>query len=322
MSTALGSAAPAPALARTAIGDETLAEMAAIIARYPQPRSALLPMLHLVQSVDGFVTQAGVETCAQLLNLTTAEVAAVATFYTMYKRHPVGEYHVGVCTNTLCAVLGGDAVLGRLEEHLGIGHDETTADGRISLEHLECNAACDYAPVVMVNWEFMDNQTPESAVSLVEDLRAAQEVVSTRGARICTFRQAERVLAGFGDGRVDEGPAAGPATLAGLRLARERDWRAPGTPRRDREPDGHPSGDLGSDGPAPDDGGPDGSGRTGVLGQVLHDAASWVSRHRPGAGDEAADDPGTRAASTRDGRDATTQDGTTHHATTHDGGAA
>ena len=82
-----------------------------------------------------------------------------------YRRRPAGTYHVGVCTNTLCAVLGGDAILDALKEHLGIGHNETREDGTISLEHLECNAACDYAPVVMVNWEFYDDQTPSERPS-------------------------------------------------------------------------------------------------------------------------------------------------------------
>jgi NADH-quinone oxidoreductase subunit E len=145
----------------------------------------------------------------------------------MYKRHPVGQYHVGVCTNTLCAVMGGDDIFDRLRDHLDVGHDETTADGRITLEHVECNAACDYAPVVMVNWEFFDNQTPDSAVGLVDRLRAGDEVTATRGARVCTWRQAERVLAGFPDDRADEGPGAGHASLAGLRIARERGWTAP-----------------------------------------------------------------------------------------------
>jgi NADH-quinone oxidoreductase subunit E len=205
------------------------ADAAHVIARYPQPRSALLPLLHLVQSEQGYVSAAGIELCADLLDLTTAEVSAVATFYTMYKRRPVGDYSVGVCTNTLCAVMGGDAILHRLEEHLGVGHDETTPDGRITLEHLECNAACDYAPVVMVNWEFLDNQTPESAVEVVDRLRAGEEVRSTRGPRICTFREVSRVLAGFPDGLGDEGPSGGPATLAGLRLAQ----RGPGDGQRD-----------------------------------------------------------------------------------------
>ena len=209
------------------ISEHTVAELGEIAARYPQARSALLPMLHLVQSVEGYVTPDGIEACADLLDLTAAEVSAVATFYTMYKRRPVGEYHVGVCTNTLCAVLGGDAIFERLRGHLDIGNDETTADGVITLEHVECNAACDYAPVVMVNWEFFDNQTPESAVDLADALRSGSEVQATRGARLCTWRQAERVLAGFPDDRADEGPAAGPATLAGLRIARDNGWKAP-----------------------------------------------------------------------------------------------
>jgi NADH-quinone oxidoreductase subunit E len=185
-------------------------------------------MLHLVQSVEGRVTSRGIEACADILGLSAAEVSGVATFYTMYKRRPVGDYLVGVCTNTLCAVMGGDAIFERLKDHLDVGNDETTEDGKITLEHVECNAACDYAPVVMVNWEFMDNQTPESATALVDDLRAGAEVRSTRGPRICTWRQAERVLAGFPDDRADEGPSAGPATLLGLRIAQGRGWTAPG----------------------------------------------------------------------------------------------
>lgn len=222
---------------RTLLTETTRAEMRQIIARYPQARSALLPMLHLVQSVEGYVTQAGIELCAQELDLTTAEVSAVATFYTMYKRRPVGEYHVGVCTNTLCAVLGGDAILHELEQHLGITHDETTEDGWVSLEHIECNAACDYAPMMTVNWEFLDSQTPASAVAAVDTLRAGGVVHSTRGPAICTWRQASRVLAGFSDGQAGAGPSAGPATLAGLRIARHNDWRAPGIEKHDHAQD-------------------------------------------------------------------------------------
>ena len=199
-----------------------MADAHEIMGRYPRSRSALLPLLHLVQSEEGYVSAHGIELCAQLLDITAAEVAAVATFYTMYKRRPGGDYNVGVCTNTLCAVLGGDEIFARLKEHLGIGHDETTEDRRVTLEHLECNAACDYAPVMMVNWEFFDNQTPQSAVELVEDLRAGRTVTPTRGATLCTFKEVSRVLAGFPDGRADEGPAAGPATLAGLEIYREQ----------------------------------------------------------------------------------------------------
>ncbi len=209
------------------LSQETYGELREIAARYPEPRSGLLPMLHLVQSVEGRVTPEGIEACAEILDISAADVSGVATFYTMYKRRPVGDYHVGVCTNTLCAVMGGDAIFERLKSHLDIGNDETTDDGAITLEHVECNAACDYAPVMMVNWEFMDNMTPESAVQLVDDLREGNEVRSTRGPRVVTWRQAERVLAGFPDGLADDGPAAGPASLVGLDIARERGWTAP-----------------------------------------------------------------------------------------------
>ncbi|MGW1157095.1 NADH-quinone oxidoreductase subunit NuoE [Streptomyces sp. NPDC002513] len=194
-----------------------------IIGRYPDSRSALLPLLHLVQSEEGHVTRTGMRFCADVLSLTTAEVSAVATFYTMYRRGPSGDYQVGVCTNTLCAVMGGDAIFSALREHLGVGNGETTADGKVTLEHIECNAACDFAPVVMVNWEFFDNQTPESAKRLVDDLRAGREVDPTRGAPLCTFKETARMLAGFPDerdGAVEAAGSAGPASLVGLRLAK------------------------------------------------------------------------------------------------------
>jgi len=199
-----------------------------IIARYPVPRSALLPMLHLVQSEEGYVSPDGIALCADLLDLTTAEVSAVATFYSQFKRHPNGTYTVGVCTNTLCAIMGGDAIWEALRDHLGIGHDETTEDGAVTLERVECNAGCDYAPVVMVNWEFFDNQTPSSATALVDRLRGGEPVAPTRGAaQVCTFKQVSRVLAGFPDGRADEGVGAGPASLQGTLLARREGWTAP-----------------------------------------------------------------------------------------------
>jgi NADH-quinone oxidoreductase subunit E len=195
-----------------------------IIARYPQARSALLPLLHLVQAEDTCLTPAGVEFCADQLGLTGAEVTAVATFYSMYRRDPTGEYFVGVCTNTLCAIMGGDAIFDALRDHLGIGNDETTDDGKITLQHVECNAACDYAPVVMVNWEFFDNQTPESTIELVDALRAGRQVPPSRGLPLCTFRETSRMLAGFADDRPEAAQQdAGAATLAGLRAAREDD---------------------------------------------------------------------------------------------------
>ena len=201
-----------------------------IIARYPEghARSALLPMLHLVQSEDGYVSANGIALCAELLGITRAEVSAVATFYTQYKRHPTGEYLVGVCTNALCAVMGGDEIWEAVSEKVGVGTDETNEAGTITLERLECNAACDYAPVVMVNWEFFDNQTPESACALIDDIEAGKRLHPTRGSAVLpTFKETEHVLAGFLDGHEHEGPSAGEASTLGLRIAEERGWSAP-----------------------------------------------------------------------------------------------
>lgn len=212
--------------------DETYERLAAdsaqIIARYPEARSALLPMLHLVQAEESYVSRNGIAFCAERLGISAAQVSAVATFYTQYKRHPNGDYTVGVCTNTLCAVMGGDTIFDELSDHLGVGHDQTTEDGSITLERVECNAACDFAPVVMVNWEFFDNQTPETATKLADSLRLGEDVTPTRGASsVCSFKQVSRVLAGFNDGRADEGVGAVGPTLAGLKLSRENDWHAP-----------------------------------------------------------------------------------------------
>src|SRR5450432_1934067 len=121
--------------------------------------------------------------------------------------------------------MGGDAIFADLQEHLGIGNDETTDDGRVSLEHLECNAACDYAPVVMVNWEFFDNMTLQSSRDLVDGLRSGAEIRPTRGApRQCTWKEAGRILAGFPDGQAADGHTAGVPSLAGLQVAREQGW--------------------------------------------------------------------------------------------------
>mgnify|MGYP003335892671 FL=1 len=199
------------------------ATMDAIIAKYPRTRSAIMPLLHLAQSKDGYVTDESIETIATKLNLETAEVTAVATFYTQYKRKPVGEYHVGVCTNTLCAVMGGDAIFAALKDHLGVENDGVTPDGKVSLEHIECNAACDYAPVVMANWEFYDNQTVQSAKDLVDSMRAGNPPAPTRGPnKLPTWKENSAVLAGINDGRANEGVQAGEPSLLGLKIARNQ----------------------------------------------------------------------------------------------------
>ena len=228
--------------------EETLtrlkADAAEITARYPQARSAVLPLLYLVQSEEGYVSDDGMAFCAEVLGITQTEVRGVATFYTMYKHEPAADYQVGVCINTTCAIMGGDQIWAELAEHLGgnpenDGHGDSnhgdsnhgdikSPDGKVAIERVECNAACDYAPVVMVNWEFFDNQTPQSAKKLVDDLRAGADVKPTRGPnRLCTWKQASRILAGFGDGQAAEGPSAGHASLVGLELAKERGWKAP-----------------------------------------------------------------------------------------------
>ena len=202
------------------VNDDALIE--SIIKRYPRSRSAIMPLLHLAQARDGFVTPESIEVIAEKLGLETAEVSAVATFYTQYKRQPVGEYHVGVCTNTLCAVLGGDAIFEALKEHLEVENDEVTNDGKVSVEHIECNAACDFAPVVMVNWEFYDNQTVQSAKDLVDACRAGNPPAPTRGPnKLPTWKENSEVLAGINDGRAGEGVQAGEPTLLGLKLSKE-----------------------------------------------------------------------------------------------------
>ncbi|EEP72854.1 NADH-quinone oxidoreductase, E subunit [Micromonospora sp. ATCC 39149] len=203
-----------------------------IIARYPadRSRSALLPLLHLVQSEEGYVSPSGVEFCAEVLGLNKAQVGAVATFYTMYKRKPTGDYLVSVCTNTMCNVLGGQEVYDTLAEHLGVGHDETTADGTVTLEHAECLAACDYGPVMTVNYDFFDGVDPQTALGVVEELRSGGRPMPTRGARLCTLKEMSVQLAGFADERegavADGGP--GEPTLRGLRLAEQHGISVPG----------------------------------------------------------------------------------------------
>jgi NADH-quinone oxidoreductase subunit E len=213
--------------------EATRGQMRDLASRYPKSRSALLPMLHLVQSVDNEVTADGINACAEVLGITSAEVTAVATFYTMYKRKPVGKHHVGVCTNTLCGLLGGDAVYAALSERLGIGSNEPSADGEFWLERIECQAACTHAPVMTVDWEFMDDVTPASAVDVVDRLARGEQVASTRGPVIRDFQATEHTLAYPLDGLVNEGEAVDAKMLVGLRIARERGMSAASVPAGD-----------------------------------------------------------------------------------------
>jgi NADH-quinone oxidoreductase subunit E len=211
-----------------ALTEQTHVAAREIVARYPEgrSRSALLPMLHLVQAEQGYITAEGIAFCAAELGITQAEVSAVATFYTMYKRKPVGDYLVSVCTNLSCALLGGDEVFARLSQRLGVGHDQATEDGTITLEHAECLAACDYAPVVTVNYEFYDGVDPDAAEQLVDALRRGERPAPTRGGPLGSFAEASRQLAGFEDPRGEgvAGAGFGEPSVVGLLIAEEAGW--------------------------------------------------------------------------------------------------
>ena len=274
----------------------TRAECREIMARYPVPRSALLPMLHLVQSVQGYVSPEGVALCAQELGLTKAEVGAVATFYTMFKRRPTGRHLVSVCTNTLCAVLGGQRIFDEVAAELGVHHDETTADGSITLEHAECLAACDYAPVVTVDYEFYDQQDVGAALELVAALRRGDKPEPTRGAPLTDFRGVSRQLAGFSQhadaaaaqAAVD-GPSAGVPTLRGVRLAAERGETAPPMPDA-----AHPA-EAGKPSPPAGAGEPFPNGSGGAVAEGLPSPGGASGPDRPPAGDTGGT-PGEQAA--------------------------
>lgn len=205
-----------------AISTTTRGELAELASRYPQERSALLPMLHLVQSAEGYVSPEGIAACAETLGLSTAEVAAVATFYTMYKRRPAGKHHIGVCTNTMCAILGGDEVWEAVSQRAGVGHDEVSADGNFDLERIECQAACTHAPVMTVDWEFFDRMTPGDALAVLDALAAGEEVRSTRGPAVRGFAAAERTISGIDDDGLAREPAIDDLMLANSRAAGER----------------------------------------------------------------------------------------------------
>ena len=156
----------------------------AIVARYPNSRSAALPLLFLVQSKEGYVTEQGMREVADILGLTPADVLSTGSFYTMLKKRPQGEYLISVCRNISCTHLGARKILAKLEEHLGIEAGETTADGKITLEAAECLATCDGAPSLQVNYEDFYRVDSEQAVLLAEKLRRGDDVWSSRGQHV------------------------------------------------------------------------------------------------------------------------------------------
>ena len=152
------------------LSDQTLTRAEELIARYPQPRSALLPILFLLQAEDGYVSPAGVAQAAQLLGLTKAEVGAVATFYTMFRRRPVGKYLVSVCKTLPCQLRGSRDISEAMARRLDVPLGGTDQSGMVTVEEVECLAACDGAPVVQVNTENYERLTTEEAMGLLEAL--------------------------------------------------------------------------------------------------------------------------------------------------------
>ena len=142
-----------------------------IIARYPRPKSALIPLLHLAQEQDGWLAPDAMEHLAELVGVTPAEVLGTASFYEMFKREPVGRYVVNVCTDISCSLVGGDELLEHAEETLAIRDGGTTADGMITLNGVQCIAACTEAPCLQTNYRYSHRVTHEAFDALVDDLR-------------------------------------------------------------------------------------------------------------------------------------------------------
>ena len=157
----------------SAWSQETQIRAKEIIARYPVKRSAVMPLLYLAMAEDGHLTDAGMEEVAEWVGLTPAQVHAVASFYTMYKRERTGAYLISCCTSLSCMLLGGDDVLAAIEDESGVPHGETDPEGVLSVEHVECIGACGGAVAVQVNYELVEGVSPEKARELVRWLKKA-----------------------------------------------------------------------------------------------------------------------------------------------------
>ena len=180
---------------------ELRAEAERIKTRYPDARSALMPLLYLVQSEQGFVSREGMTEVGELLGLTTAEVEAVASFYTMLRHHPTGRYVISVCTNLSCALLGAKRVYERARDVLGPNPEGMTEDGMFTLHEEECLGACDEAPIVQVNFVNYDRVTEDGVERLIEAIRSGDIPAPSRGAAPPDFKQTSRILAGLDEAR-------------------------------------------------------------------------------------------------------------------------
>jgi NADH-quinone oxidoreductase subunit E len=172
----------------------------AILARYPEAhqRSAIMPLLYLAQSVEGMVSLDALREIGALLGITTAEVEAVATFYSMYRLRPTGEHVVNVCTNLACKLRGAEEVYQTAHEAAGIPHgEEISADGAFTVHEEECLGVCDFAPAVQVDFCNHDAVTPERMRELIAQLRAGEVPAPARGPAFASFKAASRALAGL-----------------------------------------------------------------------------------------------------------------------------
>jgi len=143
-----------------------------IIARYPKKKSALIPLLHLSQEQNGYVTQEAMRHIAELVDVTPAEVIGTGTFYEMFKFEPVGKYLINICGTMSCALLGAEELMHHAEHKLGIKAGSTTDDGMFTLEQAECQAACTEAPCLQVNYRHRYRMTTDDLDQMIDDLRS------------------------------------------------------------------------------------------------------------------------------------------------------
>jgi NADH-quinone oxidoreductase subunit E len=170
------------------------------MAKYPNVRSAVLPLLFLVQSIKGWVTEAGMRDVGRLVGITPAQVLATGSFYTMLKKRPQGEYLISVCRNITCTHMGARRVIHSLEDHLGVRVGDTTPDGKFTLETAECLATCDGGPSAQINYEDVYNLTPESAIEMIDQLATGRGFTTFRGAEVKTSKEIsyETAMSGAG----------------------------------------------------------------------------------------------------------------------------
>ena len=201
-----------PDVAGPILDEDDRRKAEAIKARYPSARSAMVPLLYLIQSKVGWIPQQGLREVAELLELRTAEVEAVATFYTMLKLHPTGRYVLSVCTNPPCAIRGGAALLARARDVLGDAADHVTGDGLFTVEEEECMGACDRAPVLTVNYLYYDRVTEASLDALIDGIRRGSVPEASRGGVPGDWRTVSSILAGA---PAPVEPAPGPGASDG-----------------------------------------------------------------------------------------------------------